>query len=175
MILGLGDSTDPTGTAALQAFLNAWHLHPPGFTAAELAGYLQAGADYGTKINASRPIQLFPDYDPAPLLQQIAAATSEADVWRGKLPWFWQSPTYYAKSGPEALAVEKRLTQLYQEAAGIQGASETVAAAQTELVQTLTTPGKWEWLQAARPYLIAGGIIVAAAVAYPYIKKRGLL
>jgi len=171
MILGLGiGEADATGTAALSAFLRAWNGHPPGFTAAELAGLLQAGADYGTKVNAGRPLQVSSDYDPVPLNQAIARATSDAETWRGRFPWPWQDATYYPKTGPEAGAVRKTLTDMYQAAAGVSGASATVAAAQADLKKDLVNPDRWAWLQAAKPYLILGGIGLAAAVAYPYVK-----
>lgn len=157
------------GTAAQVAFLKAWKAHPPGYSAAELAGLLQAAADYGTKINASRPFQFFPDYNPGPLNQATTKASDAANLWRTRMPWFGAT-TYYAKTGPEAQAVYKTITGLYQEASGITGASETVRAAQAELIKDLTSPDRWAWWQKIKPYAIIGAVLVGGAVAYPYVK-----
>lgn len=171
MILGLGATATQaaTGTTAQAAFLKAWKMHAPGFTAGEFAGLLQSTADYGKKVNDARPFQLFPDYDPAPLKRAIAAAEASASAWRDRMPWIGEGD-YYAKTGPEAAAVQKAITAVYMEAAGITGASATVAAAKQELVKNLTVPSQWAWLQKAKPYLIVGGVLVAGAIAYPYVK-----
>jgi hypothetical protein len=173
--LGLPGATstatqEATGTTALTAFLRAWKLHPPGYTAAELAGMLQAAADYGTKINAGRPLEISTDYNPRPMLQAIAAATSEAAVWRGRMPWPWQTTIHYGKTDPKVIAVQKRITGLYGDAAGVKTAAAVVAKARKELKDNLTNPDRWAWWQKLKPFAIVGGVIVGAAVAYPYVK-----
>ena len=67
-------------------------------------------------------------------------------------------------------AARKLIVAVYQELAGVKTASAVVREAQKQLKKDLTDPDRWGWWQKLKPWAVLGGIVVGAAVAYPYAK-----
>lgn len=143
---------------------------PIKLTPVQAADMLYAAQLFAAKVLADKSGSLSQVDDKA-LYQAQAAAQLYEQHMRAQIPWFWQPTVLYLKSSPQYQQVFELITKIYQEAAGVAGASETITKAREQLGRELdpTTP---DFMGPLRPWLIGGGVLLGGILVINLVRRR---